>query len=114
MQIHRYHTRLSFRGRRRRRSGCMPSVILLGILVGVGALSWNWLQARLAQPLSMPLSGSSMYDRLAAALAASRLRRAGAPAAAVQHKSEQACAGITKYAACRCDMRVPSSPWRSA
>ncbi len=70
MRIQRYHTRLSFRSRRRRRSGCLPSVIMLGILVGVGALSWNWLQGKLLQPMSAPLSGSSINDRLAAALQA--------------------------------------------
>lgn len=40
---------------------------MLGILVGVGALSWNWLQGKLAQPLTVPLAGSSVNDRLAAA-----------------------------------------------
>jgi tetratricopeptide (TPR) repeat protein len=40
---------------------------MLGILVGVGALSWNWLQGKLAQPLAVPLAGSSVNDRLAAA-----------------------------------------------
>ncbi len=70
MRIQRYHTRLSFRSRRRRRSGCLPSVILLGILVGVGALSWNWLQGLMRMPVSIPLAGSSINDRLAAALQA--------------------------------------------
>lgn len=70
MRIQRYHTRLRFRDRRRRRTGCLPSVILLGVLVGVGMLSWTWLQNRVMQPLSAPLAGSSINDRLAAALQA--------------------------------------------
>jgi len=70
MRIQRYHSRLSFRSRRRRRSGCLPSVIMLGILVGVGALSLTWLQGKLFQPLSAPLTGSSLNDRLVAALQA--------------------------------------------
>ncbi len=67
MRIQRHRSRLSFRSRRRR-SGCLPSVILLGILVGAGALSWNWIQAHLltaAEPI-----GVSSDDGYAAAVQA--------------------------------------------
>ena len=46
MRIHRDHSRLNFR-RRRRRSGCLSFVVLLGAVIGVGALSWTWIQQRL-------------------------------------------------------------------
>lgn len=45
MQIHRDHSRLNFR-KRRRRSGCLSFVMLLGVIVGVGALSWTWIERR--------------------------------------------------------------------
>lgn len=70
MRVQRYNSRLSFRNRRRRKTGCLPSAILLGILVGVGMLSWNWLQTRLANGLAAPPGGSTINDRLAAALQA--------------------------------------------
>jgi tetratricopeptide (TPR) repeat protein len=70
MRIQRYHTRLSFRGRRRRRAGCLPFVILLGVLVGVGTLSWTWIQGMMRMPVQVPLTGSSVNDRLAAAVQA--------------------------------------------
>lgn len=70
MRVQRYNSRLSFRSRRRRRTGCLPSVILLGILVGVGTLSWNWLQTRLAGGFGSAPIGSTINDRLAAALQA--------------------------------------------
>lgn len=70
MHIHRSHSHLSFR-RRRRRSGCVPFVIFLGVLVGVGALSWNWLQNRVLVAFA-PASGSgaSAEQQYAAAQAA--------------------------------------------
>lgn len=45
MRIQRGYSRLSFRTRRRR-AGCVPLVMLMGLLVGVGVLSWNWLERR--------------------------------------------------------------------
>ncbi len=69
MRVQRHHSRLSFR-RRRRRSGCLPSVILLGVLVGVGALSWNWLQTRLTTALNASPIGTSTSERIAAAIQA--------------------------------------------
>jgi tetratricopeptide (TPR) repeat protein len=69
MRIQRYNSHLSFR-KRRRRSGCLPSVILLGFLVGVGALSWNWLQSRLFTALTSIPAGASADEQLAAAQAA--------------------------------------------
>ncbi len=53
MRIRRHSTRLSFRRQRRRRSGCLSLTVLTGLLVGLGALSWNWLGMRLS---SMPAS----------------------------------------------------------
>ncbi|MFN8376950.1 MAG: tetratricopeptide repeat protein [Anaerolineae bacterium] len=41
MRIERYRSGLNFR--RRRRSGCLSTVMLMGILVGVAALAWNWV-----------------------------------------------------------------------
>ncbi len=55
MRIQRQRSRLSFRSRRRR-NGCLPSVILLGVLVGAGALSWSWIQSHLltaAEPMNI-------------------------------------------------------------
>jgi tetratricopeptide (TPR) repeat protein len=66
MQIHRYNSRLSYR-RRRRRGGCMPFIVMIGVLLGVGALSWNWLTGTLTTALQ-PAPASS--DRLASARAA--------------------------------------------
>jgi tetratricopeptide (TPR) repeat protein len=43
MRIHRDHSRLNFR-RRRRRSGCLSFVVLLGTVIGVGVLSWRWIE----------------------------------------------------------------------
>lgn len=45
MRIQRNRSRLTFR--KRRSSGCLPLVVLTGMLVGVAALSWNWLGSRL-------------------------------------------------------------------
>jgi tetratricopeptide (TPR) repeat protein len=47
MRIHRNQSRLSFRKQRRRRSGCLSLAVLLGLLAGVGGLSWNWFGGRL-------------------------------------------------------------------
>jgi tetratricopeptide (TPR) repeat protein len=47
MRIQRQQSRLSFRASRRRRSGSLSLAVLLGLLVGVGAVSWNWLGTRL-------------------------------------------------------------------
>jgi tetratricopeptide (TPR) repeat protein len=45
MRIQRNRSRLTFR--KRRSSGCLPLVVLTGMLVGVAALSWDWLGSRL-------------------------------------------------------------------
>lgn len=47
MRIQRNQSRLSFRKQRRRRSGCLSLAVLLGLLVGVISLSWNWIGQRL-------------------------------------------------------------------
>ena len=47
MRIQRQQSRLSFRSSRRRRSGGLSLAVLLGLLVGAGVLSWNWLGIRL-------------------------------------------------------------------
>lgn len=47
MRIQRSSTRLSFRRQRRRRSGCLSITLLTGLLVGLGALSLNWVGTRL-------------------------------------------------------------------
>jgi tetratricopeptide (TPR) repeat protein len=54
MRIHRDQSRLSFRKRSRRRTGCLSWTLLLGLVVGMGVISWNWLGSRLqftAQPV---------------------------------------------------------------
>jgi len=62
MRIHRNQSRLTFR-RRRRTSGCLPLVILLGLLAGVTGISWNWI----GQWLSAAVSRQSGDDLMAAA-----------------------------------------------
>jgi len=47
MQIQRNQSRLSFRKQRRRRSGCLPLAVLVGLVVGAVTLSWNWIGQRL-------------------------------------------------------------------
>jgi len=46
MRIQRANSRFSFR-RRRRRTGCLPWALLLGVIVGILAMSWTWLERRL-------------------------------------------------------------------
>ena len=46
MHIHRDHSRLSFRRHRRRSSG-LSMMVIVGVLVGIGAVSWNWIGQRL-------------------------------------------------------------------
>jgi tetratricopeptide (TPR) repeat protein len=53
MRIERSSSRLSFRRQRRRRSGCLSLAVLIGMVVGGLAVSWNWIGGRLipaAQP----------------------------------------------------------------
>jgi tetratricopeptide (TPR) repeat protein len=47
MRVHRRSSRLSFRKQRRRRSGCLSLAVWAGLLLGVVAVSWNWLGERL-------------------------------------------------------------------
>lgn len=58
MRIHRNSSRLTFRRQRRRRSGCLSLAVLLSLLLGGAALSWNWLGVRLriASPAANPES----------------------------------------------------------
>lgn len=52
MQIQRGRSRLTFRTRRRR-SGCLPTAMLILVVAGVVVGSWDWLTARLSlRPLS--------------------------------------------------------------
>jgi len=48
MQIHRDQSRLSFRRHRRRRSSGLSIIVVLGVLVGTGVVSWNWIGQRLS------------------------------------------------------------------
>ncbi|NWG16217.1 MAG: hypothetical protein HXY41_06235 [Chloroflexi bacterium] len=51
MRVQRYHSRLTFRKQRRRRSGCLSLAVLSGLLVSIVAVSWNWIiQPRSASP----------------------------------------------------------------
>ncbi|MBA3870250.1 MAG: tetratricopeptide repeat protein [Anaerolineae bacterium] len=47
MHIHRDQSRLSFRRHRRRRSNGYSMMVVLGILVGIIVVSWNWIGQRL-------------------------------------------------------------------
>ncbi len=47
MHIHREHSRLSFRRRHRRRSSGLSTIVVLGVLVGIVVVSWNWIGQRL-------------------------------------------------------------------
>lgn len=47
MRVERGSSRLSFRKSRRRRAGCLPLAMWIGLLVGVVAVSWNWIGGRL-------------------------------------------------------------------
>lgn len=46
MRIHRDQSRFSFRRQRRRSSG-LSMMVVLGVLVGVVVMSWNWIEQRL-------------------------------------------------------------------
>lgn len=58
MRIQRQQSRLSFRSSRRRRSGGLSLAVLLGLLVGAGALSWNWLGTRLNLGAAAPVGNA--------------------------------------------------------
>jgi tetratricopeptide (TPR) repeat protein len=68
MRIQRQSSRLTFR-KRRRRSGCLPLTVLLGLLTGVITLSWNWFGQRLTpaasnQPIGVSARGAlEAFDR---------------------------------------------------
>lgn len=47
MRVERSSSRLSFRKARHRRSGCLSLAMWIGLLVGVIAVSWNWIGERL-------------------------------------------------------------------
>ena len=47
MRIHRDQSRLSFRRQRRRSSG-LSMMVVIGILVGIVVMSWNWIGERLS------------------------------------------------------------------
>ena len=63
MRIQRNQSRLSFRHKRRRTSGCLPLAILLGLLVGIAGMSWNWI----GQWFTAAVSRQSGDDLMAAA-----------------------------------------------
>jgi tetratricopeptide (TPR) repeat protein len=65
MRINRASSRLSFR-RRRRRSGCMSTLLVLIVLGGVGVLSWRILERRWNAPPPSAI-GDSPAERLNAA-----------------------------------------------
>lgn len=66
MRIDRSYSRLSFRKQRRRRSGCMPMTVLLGVLVSMVVMSWNWI----GQQFSTVSSQRPENDLMAAAMGA--------------------------------------------
>ncbi len=43
MRLHREQSRLSFRRQRRRRSTGLSTIVVLGVLVGIVVVSWNWI-----------------------------------------------------------------------
>lgn len=68
MRIQRYNSRLSFR--KRRRPGCLPSVVLLGVVVGIASFSWNWLRGQFDALVSITPLGVSADDPLLTAIEA--------------------------------------------
>ncbi len=72
MHIHRHSSRLTFRTRTRR--GCVPFVILIGLIVGFGAMSWTWLEHWFSRGL--PGLVTADIDRAEAAFAAGDLNTA--------------------------------------
>ncbi len=56
MRIERYPSRLSFRSKRRRRSGCLSWVVVLGLILGVISMSWSWFSQRLQVGAPLPPS----------------------------------------------------------
>jgi tetratricopeptide (TPR) repeat protein len=68
MQIQRDRSRLTFRARSSRRSGCLPMTLLVGILFGAVLASWDWLGERLSLITPQHTSGdlraaSQAFDR---------------------------------------------------
>ncbi len=59
MHIHRDRSRLSFRKRRRRHSSGLSIIVVMGVLVGVVVVSWNWIGTRLAYG-SQPIHDDAM------------------------------------------------------
>jgi tetratricopeptide (TPR) repeat protein len=57
MQIHRDRSRLTFQSRRRRRSGCLPMTLAIGILIAAVLASWDWIGQRLGLVNTAPISG---------------------------------------------------------
>lgn len=47
MRIERHPSRLNFRSRRRRPSGCLSLAVLIGLVAGIVTMSWNWFSQRL-------------------------------------------------------------------
>jgi tetratricopeptide (TPR) repeat protein len=66
MRINRSASRLSFRPRRRR-SGCVSMMIMLGVVIGVGAMAWRliergWQPSSAAQPENPAAAAQRAFD----------------------------------------------------
>lgn len=61
MTIQRRNSRLTFRARRRRWTGCLPITVLVMLALGVVVTSRNWIGARLGGSLT-PQTGAGLQD----------------------------------------------------
>lgn len=57
MRIQRQKSTLNFRASRRNRSGCMPNVLLLGLVIGLLVTGWDWIERQFINPPSSTISG---------------------------------------------------------
>jgi tetratricopeptide (TPR) repeat protein len=80
MRIERH--RLSFRRRRRRRNGCLPATLLLGIVLGLLIMSWGWV-SRWFDPGQLIVPPTASLDAAHRAFAAGDLDNAIAQARAI-------------------------------
>lgn len=77
MRIDRRNSQLSFRSRRQR-NGCLPFILLIGIMAGFVLSSWDWLVARVSPPEQA--SSEAAFNQAQAAFAGGQLSEAIAEA----------------------------------
>ena len=57
MRIQRQKTTLNFRASRRNRTGCVPNVLLLGLILGLLVTGWDWIERQFINPPPLSISG---------------------------------------------------------